>query len=189
MNQTRTKKRLHILISLLAIGVVLALGYEGFGWKNNSQNKDFNKILNSFNNVSLSPKEEAWQVFQNYLEFARIHNLSGIRSISHQISPTCNDPSKEKECFTLMDNVYNIASSFELKTFTHIETDEKQAVLYTDGPLVTIIFFTKIDGLKVLGMRFCVDDPKSSKPCVETDPVLRDQNNNGWWDDVESLFY
>lgn len=140
------------------------------------------------NEVILSA--EAWAVFQNYLQFAKTHDLSGIRSLSHQISATCNDPAKEKECFALMDSVYSFASSYKLNDFNHIQADEHQIIMYTDGPTVAILYFTRNgDAIKVLGMRFCFEDENTIGTCVKTDSIKNDSNGNGWWDSVESLFY
>ncbi|OHB10023.1 MAG: hypothetical protein A3G05_01890 [Candidatus Zambryskibacteria bacterium RIFCSPLOWO2_12_FULL_45_14] len=191
-----------ILIPLLAISVVFLLGYRGFGWEDNIKpartteviqsggNKEILDIL-AFLTIPDALSREAWTTFQNYLEFAKAHDLSGLRSISYQISPTCNDPAKEAECFALMDNVYNIASYFKLSDFRHIQADERQIIMYTDGPVVVMLFFTRDLGgaLKVLSMRICLEDETSIEKCVETDPDKRDLNGNGWWDNVESLFY
>ena len=198
-------KQAGVLIPLLAISVVFLLGYKGFGWENSLKGTEIANILTTFSTTN-SDKREALTIFQNYLEFARTHNLSGIRSLSHQISTTCGDQSREEECFALMDSVYAFTSTFKLSDFKHIQSDEKQAIMYTDGPTVVILYFTKDESgsLKVLGMRFCFEAPTReavgvptesvgnetpAKPCVETDPVKRDLDGNGWWDDVESLFY
>ena len=183
-------KQAGVLIPLLAISVVFLLGYKGFGWENSLKGTEIANILTTFSTTN-SDKREAWTTFQNYLEFARTHNLSGIRSLSHQISATCGDQSREEECFALMDSIYAFTSTFTLSDFKHIQSDEKQAIMYTDGPTVVILYFTKDESgsLKVLGMRFCFEAETSPNSCVETDPVKRDQDGNGWWDDVESLFY
>ena len=141
------------------------------------------------NNSNLA--QEAWEIFQNYLAFAHAHDLEGLRTLSHQISDTCNNPAKEKGCFELMDSVYTLASPFTLNDFKNIISDEKQIIMYTDGPDVVMLYFTrKEDGTpKVLGMRFCLENATETISCVETDPTKRDLNNNGWWDSVESLFY
>ena len=186
-----------ILIPLLAIGVVFLLGYKDFGWENSFESTELASIITSLDISDLSrpwlgePKHEAWQVFQNYLEFARTHDLIGIESLSHQISATCFDPSREKECLALMDNVYAIGSSLKASDFTNVQEDKRQIIMFTDGPVVTTLYFTRKENgtLKVLGMRFCFEDETVSDSCVETNPVKRDQDNNGWWDSVESLFY
>lgn len=179
-----------ILIPLLAISIVFLLGYRGFGWENSLKNTEIANIITTLSATN-SDQREAWTTFQNYLEFARAHNLSGIRSLSHQISATCSNQSRKEECFALMDNVYAIASTFKLSDFKHIQSDERQAIMFTDGPTVAILYFTKNErgSLKVLGMRFCLEDETAQEKCVETDSIKHDENNNGWWDSVESLFY
>ncbi|MFZ2484701.1 MAG: hypothetical protein WAX80_01300 [Minisyncoccia bacterium] len=187
-------KRNGILIPLIAIGVVLFIGFEGFGWKDSFQIKEIESITDSFTMSLTTPdpaKDVPWTVFQNYLEFAKNHNLAGIKSLSHQISPTCTDPAREVECFALMDNVYTLGSYFPQSDFKHVLEDERQVVMYTDGPAVAILYFTKDSGgtPKVLGMRFCFEDETSRGTCVETDPSKLDLDQNGWWDSVESMFY
>lgn len=171
------KKQNSVLVPLLAVGVVFLLGYNGFGWEKALKDRG----------VAI----EAWQVFRNYLEFARMHDLAGIRSLSHQISATCDDVSREEECFALMDSVYAIASPLEAAEFRHILADRWQIIMFTDPPVVAILYFTRDERgtPKVLGMRFCVEDEDSRSPCVETDPGKRDTDGNGWWDSIESLFY
>lgn len=134
---------------------------------------------------------EAWKVFANYLEFARVHDLIGITKLSHQISTTCLDPSKKTECFALMDSVYAFANYFEPSQFKNVISDEHQIVMFTDGPTVAILYFTRDEtkAIKVLGMRFCFEDETVQERCVEADSVKEDKNKNGWWDSVESLFY
>ena len=183
-----------ILIPILALGVVVAIGYEGFGWKYSLKNVGGEEIIRSITsfNSTESPTHEAWQVFENYLEFARTHNLDGIKSLSHQISATCLDETKTEECFALMDNLYNIASTLRQSDFKYIEEDSRQIIMSTDGPVVAILFFTKdLAGTpKVLGLRFCIESEEVGRDsCVETDPTKRDLDENGWWDNVESLFH
>jgi len=184
------RKHSSVLISLLAIGIVFSLGYKGFEWNNMFHGSEVASFITTFSATD-SEKHDAWITFQNYLEYARTHDLSGIRSLSHQISAICNDKSREEECFALMDNVYTLASPLKLSEFKHIQTDERQIIMFTDGPVVTILYFVRDAGgvLKVLGMRFCLEDDTSTANCVETDPKRRDLDNNGWWDSVESLFY
>jgi len=180
------KKQLGVLIPLLAVSVVVFLGYKGFGWENS-----FKAVSNLPLPWQEGSKREAWMTFQNYLEFARTHNLSGIRSLSHQISAACNDQSREEECFALMDSVYAFASQLELGAFQRIQMDERQIIMFTDGPAVAILYFTRdANGTpKVLGLRFCLEDETAQGKCVEIDSIKHDENNNGWWDSVESLFY
>lgn len=184
-------RRNGILIPLLAIGVVLLLGYKGFGWENNNLETKFLFLGNLVSESPSNASNEAWTTLQNYLEFARTRNLPGIRSLSHQVSATCNDPSREKECFALMDSVYAFASQLKLSEFKHIQMDERQIIMFTDGPTVAILYFTKdIDGTsKVLGLRFCLEDETVQERCIETGSIRHDEDGDGWWDSVESLFY
>lgn len=111
---------------------------------------------------------QAWSVLEKYLESAKAHNLANLRTYSHQISDTCNDPAKEKECFVLMDNVYFIASQFKKEDFKNIWYDAKQIILSTDykevrdemgepvfGLTRSILYFTRsLDGTpKLLSLK------------------------------------
>ena len=185
------KKQNSILIPLLAIGVVCVVGYQGFNWDDSFVAKEFKSISNPSPTAPLPVTLEAWQVFENYLEFARTHNLVGVRSLSHQVSDTCNDPLKEQECFVLMDTVYTIGDYFKQEDFKHVLADERQIVMFTDPPAVAILYFTRENPpeIKVLGMRFCFEDETSPDKCFDADRVRLDLDDNGWWDNVESLFY
>lgn len=189
-----------IIVVLLAVGVIFFISTNTF---------DFKKLSTPEQNEALDPtpffhlpsfkvpllekapiSEEAWDVFQSYLEYAKAHDLAGVISLSHQLSDICNDPEKEPECFALMDNVYEIASPLQASEFKHIQSDERQIIMSTDGPVVAILFFT-IDpsgSPKVLGLGFCLEDDSLAEKCVQTDPAKRDKNNNGWWDAVEAHF-
>jgi len=185
-------KETPVLIPLLAITIVFLLGYGGFGWKNDLENKEVASIIEFFttySTVSDPLKSEAWQIFENYLEFAHAHNIEGIRSLSHQMSTTCQDPSKQTECFALMDSVYSFGIIFQAGDFKHVQVDERQIIMSTDGPGVAVLYFTRDQNgtPKVLGMRLCTEDVPGE--CVESDPSKRDLDGNGWWDEVESLFY
>lgn len=146
--------------------------------------------------IKLSPgsdtlvSTEAWKTFGDYLEYARTGNIDGVRSLSHQVSSVCSDPSRENECLSAMENVYAIAGEFEVSDFKNVTFDDKQILLYTDGPERTILYFTRTDtgAPRVLGIQFCLELEGTDK-CVETDPSLRDTDGNGWWDRVEALFY
>lgn len=143
----------------------------------------------------------AFAVFKRYMEYARTHDLEGLRTVSHQISPICNDPSKQTECFTLMDNVYGFAKDFREIEFKNVYSDSRQIVLTSDfGPLPEnapegsipvryALFFTKgTDGEpNVLGIKYCLAD-SPERQCFETDPSERDKDNDGWWDQVEEFF-
>jgi|SRR3989344_206616 len=195
MEQTELRKSgiNAILIPLLAIGVVFALGYKGFGWENYFRSSEVPNIINSFTSTTDTNLEtdEAWQVFEKYLEFARTHNLEGVKSLSHQISATCSDPLQTEECNALMDSVYAFAKNFRQSDFKYVQGDGRQIIMWTDGPVTAILFFTKdTSGLpKVLGLRFCITNESGLDSCIETDPAKRDLDGNGWWDKVESLFY
>jgi hypothetical protein len=140
---------------------------------------------------------EAWSVWQRYLSATNSHDLETVRSFSHQLSPTCADPDKKTECDELMDSAYFFGSGFKQADFTNVVYDDKQIILSTnyltiegvDDPTKIVIYFTRTNtGPKVLGMRFCFGEESEEGQCVQTDREKRDQDRDGWWDDVEELF-
>ena len=196
MEPTKTKKTTTstILITFLALGVVFALGYNGFGWKNYFRSSEIPNIINSFTSTADTDTnletDEAWQVFENYLEFARAHNLDGVKSLSYQISATCQDLAREAECLTLMDSVYAFGNALKKEDFSHVNYDNRQVILFTDAPNVAILYFTRDEKgvLKILGLRFCFEDENAPGSCARN--VARDDTDgDGWWDSTESLFY
>ncbi len=141
--------------------------------------------------------KEAWATWQSYLTAARAHDLPKVRSLSHQLSPACTDPAREEECFGLMDSVVFFAGGLKQEDFIHFASDSRQTIITTDylsipgseDPIMTVIYFTQASGTyKVLGLRFCLGDETQGE-CVNADPNTRDKDGNGWWDDVEELFY
>ncbi|MDO8728433.1 MAG: hypothetical protein Q7K26_00920 [bacterium] len=186
-----------VILAILAVGAILFRSNRTFESKGDTPTSNIADYFPSLSvpTLSLPGSEqalasEAWTIFQNYLAFAKAHNLSGIRSLSHQISNTCNDSRKEAECFTLMDSVYSFASLYKSSDFYHIQSDERQIVMYTDGPTVAILYFTRnTEEIKVLGMRFCLEGEATIGTCIVADQIKNDSDGDGWWDGVESLFY
>src|SRR3989344_5672573 len=142
---------------------------------------------------------EAWETFEKYKEAIRAHDLDKVKSLSHQISPTCDDPAKRDECNALMDNVSLLTENWMREDFTQTAYDGRQVVLSTDyievspdlDPIKTVLFFTRepYGEPKVLGIKFCFGIEGLDDECVDTNPATRDSDNNGWWDDVEARFY
>lgn len=95
----------------------------------------------------------AWTTFEKYVAFAKAHDIQGIKSLSRELSPTCSDPSKVKDCNLLMDDIAAVGAIFSEKDFTHILYDDKQIILSTDfkredysqlrGYTRTVIYFTR----------------------------------------------
>lgn len=203
-----THKNIAVTVALAV--VLLAIGgslYKPSGSAGLS--RDATTLLPSFSFPTLNvPTLEntpvgtmAWNTWKQYLEAAKDHDLNKIKSLSHQLSPACQDTAREAECFGLMDSVYAFGSAFKAEDFTKIFSDDRQIIMMTkyaetgeEGgqPVQTVLFFTRTpDGTpKVLSLRFCFQDQATAEggDCVETDPDKRDLDNNGWWDSVEALF-
>ncbi|OHA92016.1 MAG: hypothetical protein A3J09_00770 [Candidatus Zambryskibacteria bacterium RIFCSPLOWO2_02_FULL_51_21] len=142
----------------------------------------------------------AWNTFEQYRTYATENNLEGVKSISHQVSETCKNPATLAECENLMQSVAAFTKDLRGSDFKTVYYDDRQIVLVSDpvetaegNALVQILlFFTRTSSgePRVLGMRFCFKNKgEENKSCFNADPAIRDQNQNGWWDAVESLFY
>lgn len=108
----------------------------------------------------INPRDP-WQVLALYTDYLKAHNIEGVKSLSYQQSATCADSKKEKECFTIMDNVYALAKKIKSDDYPVKWEDGKQLVLLTPtiadnslgrGYRQGIIIFTKTSAgdLKVL---------------------------------------
>ncbi|MEK7135207.1 MAG: hypothetical protein AAB780_00680 [Patescibacteria group bacterium] len=141
----------------------------------------------------------AWSTFQDYLKFAKAHDLEGVKSLSYQVSEACSNPEKITECERLMDSVSQIGAEFKLEDFKSVFYDDKQIIMSTDHMVIMegldktkiVLFFVKSDvgEPKVLGIRLCFGGESGNNTCVITDPETRDADKDGWWDDVEALFH
>lgn len=193
------KKKIIIIVSLLAVLLVLVMSSNSLNQDSSSSaDKSFFSLPSfsflkpkAINQDNAQAANEAWATLQGYMTFAKNHDLAGLRTLSHQISPECNDPAKEKECFDLMDSASSIASELNPADFKHIERDGKQIVMYTDPPGVWIIYFTRDEQMKlrVLGLQFCIQQADSKSPCVDPTTLKTDTDADGWWDTTEALFY
>jgi hypothetical protein len=132
----------------------------------------------------------AWGTWTNYVTAAGTHDLATVKKLSHQISPTCADPSKEAECLMLMEGVVFFGGALKPQEFSYIQSDEKQIIMYT--PYVSgmrkILYFTRdSEGTpKVLGLRFCGKGKESLEVCLDSEKSFADTNENGWWDVTEA---
>jgi len=160
--------------------------------------------------------EMAWQTFEKYQRSAGTHDLATLRTLSHQISETCNNPKLEEECFALMDNVYAIGSEFKQADFTNIWSNDKQIILATNyaemgdassglrGLIRSVIYFTIVDSEpRVLSFNnfdgaFILSSGESEEEIRESlmglvqstdEEITRDTDGDGWWDSVEEFFY
>lgn len=109
--------------------------------------------------------DKAWQTFSLYLSRLKVHDIAGIKDLSHQQSVTCQDKNLEKECFVIMDSVYNATVGLKREPFVNVLEDGKQMIVYTNpfrdelgtttlGLLRSYMFFTKTSSgeLKVLSL-------------------------------------
>ena len=161
-----TKKQHNIFIPLVAIGVVLFAGYEGFGWRN-----DIDSLISKLTvPQTTSPvREEAWAVLEEYMDYANAHDLEGVKRLSHQISETCANDATREECNALMNSVYTFFSYFRQDDFKNVLTDGKKITLFTDYRDCTRVayYFVRDNkgNPKVAGMRFCQGDGTTPDQC------------------------
>jgi len=88
---------------------------------------------NTANQKTVLNAQDAWNVFQKYIQAARTHDISSLEAVAFSLSATCTNPNLRKECFVLMDGVYNIGKSFFQSDYKNFMYDSKQAILYTDS--------------------------------------------------------
>ncbi|MHB0978057.1 MAG: hypothetical protein ACYC1K_01445 [Minisyncoccota bacterium] len=131
---------------LIAVGAILIVSALVFGLKVNKAKAPTpaeeiptaTTTVATTTNTSNKPGVESnlsqasWKIFQNYLAFAKTHNLDGIKSLSYQLSPTCADATKTEDCNALMDSAYFFGKDMNEKDFVNIWSDSKQIILSTD---------------------------------------------------------
>lgn len=83
-------------------------------------------------NVALGLRDAAWNVFQSYLNATKKHDLALLTKYSYQLSPTCKDPSKARDCEELMESAYLFGKEFKDTDFNHIAYDAKQVIIFSD---------------------------------------------------------
>ncbi|MDP2650969.1 MAG: hypothetical protein Q8O98_00075 [bacterium] len=179
-----TKRIIVVATSLIVVG--LFLGTSLFG------NVSILSDLITKPETREVAQEKAWSSFERYITFSKAHDIEGVKSLSHQVSPACADVAREEECITLMESVAFFTGSIREEDITHVESDRKQIVMWTDyiDGNRTILYFTRESGgePKVLGIRFCGEGESSQPECLDDGNIRDDTNNNGWWDVVEALF-
>jgi len=193
-------KYIAVAVSLVVVAFAFFGDFPGFAFKEKTS-PALSTFLPSFQTPSLEvPTLEdipagvmAWSVWETYLSAAQNHDLPGVSAVSYRLSATCADPAKESDCFALMDNLYSFGAPLKRADFTHIRSDSRQIIMYTDGPDMTFLYFTRaaVTGTpKVLGLRFCDNrDLPTGEGCVDFNADTKDDNGNGWWNSVESLIY
>jgi hypothetical protein len=215
------RKIIYFGIALILASFIVIFGYQKYGNLGGVANEpmaDNSGVSTSTSGVStstfvlranpnLSIKDNAWNVLQKYLEFAKNHNILGVKNLSYQLSESCKNPSKgsaaEKDCFMRMDTVYYFGTQFKKNEFKNIWSDEKQIILTSD--LVReenkdaiflsrgIIYFV-IDGagnIKLLKFNDSegVSMPKEGRTVEEIDNYLQkrmlDEDKDGIEDEIE----
>ncbi len=164
------KRQNQVFVAFIALGVVIFFGYRELGW-----DKFFKNFINapvltdSRGEDSEKVRAEAWQVVEEYLGYAKAHDLEGVRRLSHQLSTVCLDESRREECNGLMDSIYNIINLYRPEDFKHAISDGKRVTLYTDymGDVRAGMFFIRGEGgsLKMAGMKFCYGNVSTPDEC------------------------
>jgi hypothetical protein len=195
----------NIAIALVAVAAIAAFWFGSSAKGTGSFGRGDFTLPFSFSGAKLPDLSDAftvtesWAVFQDYLKAAESHDLEKVKSLSHQLSETCQNPQTRQECDQLMDSVYLIAKDFRLEDFRNIAEDDKQIIMSTDymgdgagtDKTKVVLYFVRAETgqPKVLGIRFCYGDEGAFDKCVITDPETRDADKDGWWDDIEALFH
>lgn len=105
--------------------------------------------------AEVSDFERSFAVFDEYLAAAKAHDLEKLSALSYQLSETCKDESKRKDCEALMDNVAYFGTAFSRENMKVFGRDRKQIILAGefqeilegDVPSITrpIIYFVRED--------------------------------------------
>jgi len=103
--------------------------------------------------MTITVFDRAWMTFEDYVSRAHEHNIVGVKDLSYKQSAICKNKETEKQCFTLMDNVYSIGKDFRKEDYKNIWSDEKQVIVFTDprydnaekqyGLIQSYIYFTR----------------------------------------------
>lgn len=100
-------------------------------------------------------KTLAWDLFQKYLSYNKVGDLSGVKSSVYKISEVCDMATPNQECKDRMQSAYSYGSVLKKEEFKNVWYDERQIILSTDfwtenstemgayGRFRAIIFFIK----------------------------------------------
>jgi carboxypeptidase C (cathepsin A) len=145
-------------------------------------------------------KDAAWAVLQSYIAFAKAKDITGVTSLSYQLSPSCKEYTKnednKKDCDTKMENVANIGSQLEKEKLTNVWYDDKQIILSSQFTQTTekdvstsfqqSAFFVKKDGaIKILnftnakGVILLVGSSTPSEMIERLNKATRDADKDG----------
>lgn len=105
-----------------------------------STNKDILATTDSNSNIPATQTgnipNRAWATFEKYIEYARTHNIEGVRSLSHKFNGTCSKAKEseemEKKCFAILDSVYETGISMNKSDYSNVAFDSKQIILSTN---------------------------------------------------------
>jgi len=193
------KKYIAIAIALVVVGWGFSNYFPEFSPKSAGNDTPSSPLLTTFYAPSfklpgleqIGVKGMALDVWEKYLDAAKNHDLIKIKELSYQLSSQCTDPDEEAECFQLMNSIYFFGSTLKSDDFKYVEADNKQVIMYTDGPDRSILYFTKdtSGNMKLLGVRVCSEDQENPQlTCADLNVYTRDDDGDGWWNSTESLF-
>jgi hypothetical protein len=112
------------ILTLVSVIVIIGAIFFGVNYKNKSNTES--------TLASVEVKDSAWAVFEKYLGFVKAHDIDGLKTVTYQLGGTCSDPTKTKECYQIMDDVYEKVKIFNKEDFINVDFDSKQIVLATD---------------------------------------------------------
>ncbi|MCR4279658.1 MAG: hypothetical protein NUV78_02910 [Candidatus Zambryskibacteria bacterium] len=209
------EKNVAVAVALVVIGGAFFMGNTGeiISRKTDSPGLSLSIIPSTFKAPSLelpgistksNKGDELFTTFTQYREYARNENIAGIENLSYQLSLPCQEAEtnaeSKAECLKRIGNVYRLTKDFAREDFVHVFHDNRQAVLLSDyeslnfegeqtPPLRKVLLFA-MDAQgnpKLLGIKFCPENVGQAA-CFEMNASLRDQDNNGWWDQIEEHF-
>jgi hypothetical protein len=219
-----------ILAIVLIIGVIFAVSKSKTPTESAKESVEQNTATSTLETASSSPKtvsptnalgranikgtaglsvpDKAWVVFQNYTEYARLHDIAGVKSLASKFAGICSkvetDPSMRDKCFGVLDDLYNTGITLKKNDFSNSSFDGRQVILSTN-PIQTdtgdkietskkLIYFTidtsgemRLLGLE-MGRSFSVEKKDLSVEEINSqiEQKIMDTDKDGVEDRVES---
>ncbi len=97
------------------------------------------KESNTTNQVlgqNLSASDKAWATFEKYTDYARKHDIEGVKSLAHKFTGTCSKASEsaemQKKCFDILDSVYKMGTTMQKSSYKNTLSDSKQIILSSE---------------------------------------------------------
>jgi hypothetical protein len=157
--------------------------------------------------VGFSIPDKAWTTWENYLEYARVHDIAGVKSIAYIFNGTCSkveaDPGMQEKCYKILDDLYSLGITLKRSDFPNVSFDNKQVIFFTNvsqkeeantmGTAKNLIYFiNKGDEIKLLYLEmwrsFAIEKKNltSEQIASKIEEKTKDTDGDGLEDQLES---